>query len=160
MNRTYSILALLVCMVLVAGCGSGQRTVAEIKDSNIKKVHALYSFYMANNGYTGPASEEVFKEWLNGTDGQFAIKRMKMDPDKTEEYFSSERDKEPFVIRYGLKGVADHAIVFESIGFEGKRMVALGTPVELDEEEYEEYLKGEVEGDRPEDGAGFEEETE
>jgi len=161
MKHTNVALALAACLLLVGlmGCGSGVKSVAEIKDTNIKKIHALYSFYMSNNQYTGPASEEVFREYCGTAEGKFAIKRMGMDPEKIDEYFKSERDEEPFVIRYGLKGVADHAIVFEAVGVDGKRMIAFGTPAEFDSAEYDDYLSGELVGDSP-DGStqGFEEE--
>lgn len=159
MRQTNVVLSLIACFIFLCGCGSDGKSVAEIKDSNIKKIHALYSFYMSNNGYQGPKSEEVLREYLGTKDGEFAIKRMDMDPSKIDDYFLSERDGEPFVIRYGLKGVADHAIVFEAVGVEGKRMVALGTPIECDDEEYQEYLSGEVEGASSDGSEGMTEDS-
>jgi len=145
-NAKYFLL-LFFCLSVVAGCGGGPKSVAETKDTNIKKVHAMYSFYMANNAYKGPESEEEFMAWMTSAEGRFAIKRMEMDPDRIDDYFVSERDGEKFVIRYGLKGLRDHAIVFEATGGEeGTRLVALGTPVEMDEDDYNDYLSGEVEG--------------
>ena len=57
---------------------------------------------------------------------------------------TSDRDGEPFKIRWDQKGVADHAIVFESVGVEDKRYVALGVPRELDAEEYDGYWTGAI----------------
>lgn len=148
MNSAKRIFALLFCLTLLAGCGGGEKSVAELKDTNIKKVHAIYTFYMQNNGMKGPASEEVLMEYLDSPDGQFAIKRMNMDPEKVQDYFTSERDGERFVIRYGLSGVKDHAIVFEATGGEeGTRLVAFNKPIECDEDEYNEYFSGKVEGE-------------
>lgn len=156
-NVKYSLL-LFFCLTISAGCGGGQKSVAEIKDSNIKKVHAMYSFYMVNNNYRGPDSEETFMAWIDSPEGKFAIKRMDMDPDKIDEYFTSERDGEKFVIRYGLSGLRDHAIVFEATGGEDGRMVALGEPVEMDENDYDDYLSGKVQGESGEVNIGGESE--
>ncbi len=148
MNSARPIFALLICISLLAGCGDSKQSVAELKDTNIKKVHAIYTFYMNNNGMKGPASEEVLMNYLDSPDGKFAIKRMNMDPEKIEDYFKSERDGEKFVIRYGLGGVKDHAIVFEATGDEdGNRLVAFNKPILCDETEYEEYLSGDIEGE-------------
>ena len=157
MTHAKYLLLLFFCLSFVSGCGGGPKSVAEIKDSNIKKVHAMYSFYMANNGYKGPDSEETFMAWTDSPEGKFAIKRMNMDPEKVADYFVSERDGEKFVIRYGLKGLRDHAIVFEATGGEeGTRMVALGEPVEMDEDEYNDYLTGKIEGASGEGAMGGE----
>lgn len=152
---------MVFCLSLCGGCGSGHRTVASIMDTNIKKVRALYTFYMTNHRYRGPKNEAEFKQWLESTEGKFAIKRMEMDPTKLEDYFVSERDGEPFVVRYGLKGIRDHAIVFEKTGDEnGMRLVALGKPIECDEDLYNQYMTGEIKGESGEnisvgeDGAG------
>lgn len=140
--------AILFCLSLIAGCGGKETSVAELKDSNMKKIHAIYTFYMNNNGMTGPASKEVLMEYINSPEGQFALKRMDMDPASVEDYFVSERDGEEFVIRYGLKGVKDHAIVFEATGGEeGTRLVAFNKPIECDEDEYNDYLSGKAEGE-------------
>ena len=148
MKNARNLLILFFCLSLCAGCGSGRKSVAEIMDTNIKKVRALYSFYMTNHRYRGPKDEDAFKKWLASTEGRFAIKRMEMDATKLEDYFISERDGEPFEIRYGLKGIRDHAIVFEKTGDEdGKRLVALGKPIACDEELYNDYLTGAIQGE-------------
>jgi len=41
-------------------------------------------------------------------------------------------------------GKEDEAIIFEAQGVNGKRMVAFNTPRELDDQEYEGYLNGEL----------------
>lgn len=148
MKSAKCLVALLFCLSFIAGCGDGKPSVAELKDSNMKKLHAIYTFYMNNNGMTGPASKEVLMDYIESPEGQFALKRMDMDPSKVDEYFFSERDGEEFVIRYGLKGIRDHAIIFEATGGEeGTRLVAFNNPIECDEDEYNDYLSGKAQGE-------------
>lgn len=151
--------ALLFCLTLLAGCGDGKKSVAQLKDTNIRKIHAIYQFYMNNNRMRGPASKEVLMEYIASHEGQFALKRMDMDPDSVEDYFISERDGEEFVIRWGLVGVKDHAIIFEATGDEeGMRFVALSEPILCDETDYEAYLSGSREGESGEGDMSGEEE--
>jgi len=63
-----------------------------------------------------------------------------------DEIFVSERDGEPFKIRWNLKGIDDFPIVFEAYGVEDMRLVAL-TPVrEVDKEDWEGYWSGRLKG--------------
>ena len=60
------------------------------------------------------------------------------------------------MFRFGIKGIADHAVVFEKTGVEGMRYVALGTPIEVDEETYNGYLEGDIKPERGNQAAMFE----
>ena len=40
-------------------------------------------------------------------------------------------------MRYGINGVGDNAVVFESVGVDGLRLVAFVNPVELGKKEYQ-----------------------
>lgn len=159
MNSAKNIFVVLFCLTLLAGCGSDVKTVAQLKDTNMRKIHALYKHYMDTHGMQGPASKEALMEFVDSAEGKFALKRMEMDPNKIDDYFKSERDGQEFVIRYGLGGVVDHAIVFEAVGGEdGTRLVALTKPTECDDEEYDGYLSGKVEGESGEEArSGFDE---
>ena len=140
----------LVAIVFVAfasqaGCNR-RPAFTDIYDSNIKKVHVLYNVFLEGNGYRGPKDEADFKGYLSSDPtARHLVKRLELDPDNLDEIFISERDGEPFVIRYGLNGIQDHAIVFEKIGVEGMRFVAFVNPVELDTTTYDGYLTGKTE---------------
>ena len=65
----------------------------------------------------------------------------------SDEIFISERDSQPFKIRYGISSDRDEAIVFEAVGVDGKRMVGFFTPRELDPADYDAYWTGKKKGD-------------
>lgn len=130
--------ALLVLMLLV-GCSS-QRvpSLAEVNNTNIKKLRGAYGLYLFQHSLRGPESEEQLKEYLRTDEGaQVKLGRMGMTVDQIDSIFISERDGKPFKVRYGLRGLGDHAAVFEAEGVDGKRMVALTNPREVDEAEYD-----------------------
>lgn len=59
--------------------------------------------------------------------------------------FISERDGQPFKIRWGLRGFYDHAIVFEAEGIDGKREIGLTETIEIaDDAVYEDYWSGKI----------------
>ena len=98
----------------------------------------------------GPENKEEFLDYLT-SDRAAAVRldRMGVPLDRINDLFVSERDGKPFKIRYGLTGnETDQAIVFESEGVNGKRMVAFFEPRELEKEEYEKYWKGIRHSDR------------
>lgn len=98
---------------------------------------------MEDHGYNGPKDEAEFKDYLKtNPTAIYMMKRIDLTPDDVDELFVSERDNEPFVVKYGLNGVADHAIIFEKTGVDSKRLVAFSKPLELDSDEYEDYLSG------------------
>lgn len=130
---------LALSLSLLVGCGGHEPpTLAEVNNTNIKKVRGAYGMYMILHGLSGPEDEQTFKEFLK-TDAGAGVKlgRMGISQDKVDEMFISERDGEPFKIRYGLVGRGDYPIVFESKGVEGNRFVAFLTPREVNANEYE-----------------------
>lgn len=143
-----SVFAAVTTLALVTSfCGcSGENELAGIYSDNIRKVHQCYLMYMEEHGYRGPKDEEELKTYLK-TDPTaiFLTKRIDLTPEGVDDIFISERDGEPFVIRYGLNGIADHAIVFEAVGVDGTRLIALTPPLEVeDEDEYDDYLTGKI----------------
>lgn len=141
---------LVVSSVLVSGCGDGVPTLADVNKDNITRVHSMYMMYMNNHNFTGPDSKEQLKEYLT-TDNtaKVLVKRMGVDMADFESLFVSERDGEEFEVRWGLKGIADHAIVFEKVGLEGKRFVCFAKAKELGDSEYSGYLSGDIEPEGP-----------
>ncbi len=138
-------LILIVGFAMLTGCGSGTPTSAKYNDTNIKRLCNCYSMYQFSNGFRGPESEEVLKEFLkNDAGANVKLKRMGINKDRIDDIFTSERDGEPFKVRYGLRGSdANVAVVFESVGVDGRRMVALNPVVECDDAEYDAYWSGE-----------------
>lgn len=140
----------LACMmlglVMLAGCGgSDLPELADLNNSNIRRVHSIYKMYMSAHDFKGPKNEEELKKHCaSDNTAKVLIERMGLDPTQLDDIFVSERDGQPFKIRWGLSGIPDHAIVFEAVGVEGKRLVALSKPRELDAAEYEGYWSGKI----------------
>jgi hypothetical protein len=143
-----ALLALTVMLLLIAGCGKGD-TMKAVYSTNIKKLHQCYIMYMEENGFRGPKDEAEFKNYLK-TDATaiHLLKRIDITPETVDDIFIGDRDGEPFVVRYGLTGVADHAVVLEAVGVEGMRIVALANPLEVDEATYDDYLSGKIKPER------------
>lgn len=147
-----AVTTLIFATICLTGCG-GENKLATIYSTNIKKVHQCYVMFMEDNSYKGPKDEAELKDYLkNNPTAIHMAKRIDVTPDTVDDIFISDRDGEPFVIRYGLNGIADHAIVFEATGVEGMRLVALRNPLEVNESEYDKYLNGEI---KPESAPGM-----
>ncbi len=147
------LLAFTVLLLLTAGCGKGDEMKA-VYSTNIKKLHQSYIMYMEENGFRGPKDEAEFKNFLKTNPTAIhLLKRIDVTSETVDDMFIGDRDGEPFVVRYGLTGVADHAVVLEAVGVDGMRLVALAEPLEVDEATYEDYLSGKIKPER-EAGAG------
>ena len=150
-STRFNSIGLFLGLMLVVGCGGGDLpTLSDLNDSNIRRLHSCYNIYMNAHQYRGPKDKQELLDFLTSDNtAKVLLKRMDVTPDQLEGIFTSERDGEPFKVRYGLSGIADHAIVFESVGIEGKRLVAFSRPRELDTEEYDGYFSGEIEPAAP-----------
>ena len=144
-------LGFLLCIsvlltILLPGCKKSGTDFAAIHNTNIKKARAAYNLYMVRHTMNGPKDEDELKKFLKtDADAKVKLERMGVSQDEVDAIFISERDGKPFKVRYGLKGIADHPIVFESVGVDGKRFVAFAVPRELDEAEYDQYWAQETE---------------
>ena len=146
------LLAFTVLLLLTAGCGKGDEMKA-VYSTNIKKLHQSY---MEENGFRGPKDEAEFKNFLKTNPTAIhLLKRIDVTSETVDDMFIGDRDGEPFVVRYGLTGVADHAVVLEAVGVDGMRLVALAEPLEVDEATYEDYLSGKIKPEKePGSGSG------
>lgn len=143
---------LFLSLLMLCGCGSSRKGLKEIYDTNIKKAHLCYTIFMEQHKYKGPKDLEELKQFISeDPSGRFFAERAGIDVDNIDAVLTSDRDGEPFQFRFGIKGIADHAVVFEKTGVEGMRYVALGTPIEVDEETYNGYWEGDI---KPEKGGG------
>ena len=145
-SNAASCFALIVCVMLVSGC-SGDKTKPQLmahNSSNIRKVHNCYQLFIQRHQMTGPTSEKEFKDFLKSEAAAPNLKLIDMDASMVDDMFISERDGEPFIVKYGINGYGP-AIVFEAKGVDGARMVAYSPPKEIsDNAEYERLLSGET----------------
>jgi len=130
------------------GCGGpdAANLLAEANDSNIQRLANVYGAYQSRNDWKGPADEAEFKAFLNAWNPK-KLENIGVDPGKIDDLFVSSRDGQPFKVRYGVAGHimgSDAAVVFESTGVSGKRMVGLlnMTTREVDAAEYERLWSG------------------
>lgn len=155
--RSWAILAGILW--IAAGCsggGSGDKMIAAANDTNIKRLATLYSFFHVANKFKGPKTETEFRQFIEQQDAsRLALANIKAG--ELDKLFVSERDGEPFKIRYGIdtrvRGPA-LAVIFEATGVDGKRHVGFaGAQMrEVDSTEYDRLWRGE--GDQGGDGDG------
>ncbi len=135
----------LLSVLLQFGCDGSKdprARIVELNNSNIIRLRSCYTIFGRYNG--GPPKDEVsFREFFK-TDptAKARLKRIGVEAEDFDRIFISERDDQPFIIRWNVGGGKDEAIIFEAEGVGGKRMVAFNTPRELDDKEYEQFLSG------------------
>ena len=143
----YKRLVLTGCCLLCAsvlGCTAEidpNEALARVNDTNIKRLSNLYFTYQTKNNFKGPKNEEEFKKFLKSYNPK-KLSRIGIDPTQIDGLFSSERDGQPFKIRYSVPGSpkgSSSAVVFEAEGVDGKRRVGFlnMTQREVEEAEYE-----------------------
>ena len=144
-------IGLLVCLVALGsslGCGSADPAdlLAAANDSNIQRLANLYEAFQSRHNWRGPQDEDDFKSFLRGWNPK-KLSNIGVNPDAIEEVFVSQRDGEPFQVRYGVPGHimgSDAAVVFEKVGVDGKRKVGFlnMTTQEVDAAEYDRLWSG------------------
>lgn len=143
--------SLTVCLVIgvLAGCGDSadpSEAVAAANSNNIQRLANLYLAYQSENHWTGPPDEAKFKDFIQGLSVS-ALTRIGVDSGKLDEIFVSERDGQPFKIRYKVVGSmmgSSEPVVFEAEGSSGQRMVGFlnMSQREVDSTEYENLWAG------------------
>jgi hypothetical protein len=136
----------VVCCALGCGDDGGAGALAEANSTNIQRLTNLYFTFQSNNDFRGPKDEAEFKAFLTGYNPE-KLKRIGIDPATIDALFVSDRDSQPFKIRYGVRGNAmgsTEAVVFESTGVDGKRQVGFlnFTQREVDAAEYDALWAG------------------
>ena len=142
----------LVAVTAVVGCSqsSPESTLASLNSSNVQRLVNLYFAYQKKNEFNGPKDEQDFRQFLQGISSE-KLQRIGVDPASIDGIFVSERDGQPFKIRYGVKGNirgSDEPVVFEAQGVDGKRMVGFlkMTQREVDAAEYDQLWSGKAAG--------------
>lgn len=147
-------------VVALTGCGGtdANSMIAAANDSNVKRLATLYSYFHIQNRNKGPKNKEQLRAFIEAQDAN-RLKRGGIDATKLDELFVSERDGEPFVVRYGVNTVIrgpSLPVVFESTGVDGMRQVGFcnGSMKEVDEDEYDRLMAGKADKEKVDFGRG------
>jgi hypothetical protein len=139
--------ALTLLSLLFAGCG--QDEAESLTARRLRGVASVYLDYAAARG-NGPASQQILNDHLNSLP-EFVREGYGFQGVDPQEAFTSLRDGQPFVIRYGigltgLSGEQATILAYEAQGNEaGRRLVVyLSTEVELIDEARLRELVGEA----------------
>jgi hypothetical protein len=137
-----------VLLASLVGCGDADNAtkLAEVNSTNIQRLANLYFTFQLANEFRGPADEAAFKAFIRSIDSE-KLARVGVDPNAVDALFVSERDGQPFKIRYGVTGSAmgsSEPVIFESRGVDGKRQVGFlnMTQREVEQAEYESLWAG------------------
>ena len=146
-----------VCAFLatIAGCGgtNTDKMFADATDSNAKRLGALYAQYQVSNRearFLGPADKEAFVSFIKEQNAR-GLERIGVDPANLEPLFVSERDKQPFKIRWEVQGVSRgpaQPVIFETAGRDGTFIVGFTGFIqkEVDQAEYDRLWSGAADG--------------
>lgn len=140
--------ALLGALAVAVGClqQDPASRIAAANDSNIRRLGNLYQAFRLRKDNQGPKDEAELKDFLHQEMPPTKLERMQIDPNNIEALFSSDRDGQPFVIRYGVNGGlgSTDAVVFEKQGRGGKKQVGFtnGTVETVDDARYDQLLQG------------------
>lgn len=147
-RRTILIAGLCVATVSLPGCRrkvNYESKIKELNATNAQRLATLYRLYQRGNGGRGPKDESAFKQYIGGV-SPFMLSRLEVDPAAVDPLFVSERDGQPFVIRYGRMGndrSGPVPVIFEAEGVDGMRYVASTGNVyeEVDAAAYDQLMK-------------------
>jgi len=139
---------LVAALTVLGGCGQGPRDaksiIREANDMNGRRLVNLYGQYQAIHGHS-PKTEEAFRKGIKAR-GPSALEEMGVPTGDLSPLFVSERDGQPFDVRYAAPYVpgSRQALVYESRGVDGKRAVYFtgGTVVQVPESECAAYRSG------------------
>ncbi|HZZ28256.1 MAG TPA: hypothetical protein VFE46_09675 [Pirellulales bacterium] len=137
---------LVGCAENVNSSDQVSKAVAAVNTSNIQRLANLYSAFQLDHYGAGPHGELEFKQFITDVMGPAHLTLMQIDPHHIDTVFMSERDHQPFRVKYGLGGGpgAVNAVIFEEQGIAGKRQVAFngGKVEEVEDARYQELLNG------------------
>lgn len=150
MQKSICLISLLlsVAVLILPSCGSPNPNdmFATRFDTQIKKLAVLYSTFQARNSWTGPADEAEFRKYIDGV-SETRLERLDITKSEVDGLFQSERDGQPYRIRWGIaggNGAAPKPILFEADGSQGNYMVGFtnGTSQEFSKEDYDKLWDG------------------
>jgi len=142
-------LSLLPCLViaLLCGCGgdgTGDYLLKDANKTNLDRICTLYFSFQMQNQNKGPADEAAFREFLSKRPAE-KLEKIGVDPANLDALFVSDRDGEKFEILWGVNASPRDepvAIVAESVGVDGKRMIGFHKKPhkEVEEAEYKQLF--------------------
>ncbi len=157
MNLWFKNLLVVLLLVSLLGCsqrGTKESELASVNQSNMDRLVNLYLRFQMQHQWDGPADEAAFREYISKQSSK-VLEPMGVDVNALDELFVSQRDGQPFQLRYGVRGNSrgtHEAIVFESAGVGGVRVIGFTSSTEkqvTDESEYQQLLSGELKLDPP-----------
>lgn len=144
---TCTLLVFLVFALFGSGCSQSDPAsrIGEMNDTRIKQLANLYMAHQTRNGSNGPKDEAAFKSFIQNGMAPHRLEMMRVDPAKVDDLFVSQRDGQPFVVKYGQSGgiMSKIPVVFEKDGKNGTRQVAFtnGQVEDVDGARYQELLQ-------------------
>ena len=159
-GRLVFLVALMSFSPWLLGCSGGGSETKMLKDafdSNIQRCATMYTRFHQAHKNRGPADEAEFVQFLEQEDAN-RLEMLGIDAGDRKSILTSERDGQPFKIRWGMdtrvRGPA-LPVIFESTGVDGKFMVGFAgaTPKEVDKAEYDKLWATEPEN-LPDDSDG------
>lgn len=151
----YAVLAIVTAFLVGCSSDKTKKNVAALNATNIQRVSNLYAAHQTYKNGQGPKNEAEFKQFVRDFDPT-KLDMMGIDPANVDAIFVSERDNQPFVIRYqvgGGRGSVD-PVVFEQTGVGGKKQVGFtgGKVEEVDDATAEKMLAGRSQSQPPSGG--------
>ncbi len=148
-TKMFCIVGWLAVVGSLAGCSwsvDPQDALARANETNLQRLANLYVAFQTENNWIGPADEAKFKNFL-GSYNPKKLTRIGIDPNEIDALFVSERDGQPFKIRYSVVGSmmgSAEPVIFEATGVDGKRLVGFLNmdQREVDENEYQLLWEG------------------
>jgi hypothetical protein len=145
----FALVAAWLFVGCLVGCSSSSDpvdAVTQANSTNMRRLTSLYMEYQSANNWRGPEDEAKFKKFIQGISPP-RLARVGVDANKLDELFVSERDGQPFKIRYKVLGEvhgSSEPVVFEAIGDGGTRMVGFldMQQREVDAAEYDRLFAG------------------
>jgi len=130
MHRQIKI-TILFTMLFFVGCGKGKvaERIAEMNATPIKRLLTSYVYFQGKHGYKGPKNEQELRDFIADDRFQKGFDRAGIDTSDIDALFISDRDGQPFKVKYGIPGSPmgfKDPVVFESEGVDGEVMVAFG----------------------------------
>lgn len=141
-----SLIAIIAISFVGCGGNPGAEMFASVSGTNIQRLANLYCVFQAQHNFRGPNDEQQFKTFIANMHPSH-LKNYQVDVSNLDQLFISERDRQPFKIRWELQANPRQAhvpLIFEQQGIDGKLMIGFsGFEVrEVGKAEYDEYWTG------------------
>jgi len=149
MSHRYRIVICCLLLSSLPGCTrviDPNEAIASVNETNIQRLANLYFSYQMKNGWQGPDDEAEFKKFVSNYNPK-KLARIGIDPDAIDDLFVSERDGQPFTIRYSVAGSSkgsSEPVIFETEGVDGEHRVGFLNMEQrnVDDAEYGRLLAG------------------